>query len=70
MMTLLTTLTVLLGLVASSRAVELTKDTWDDAVAGKAVFAKFLYVFMILSEPYQVIVWGGDKLPHLPCLFC
>jgi hypothetical protein len=44
MMTLLTTLTVMLGLVASSRAVELTKDTWDDAVAGKAVFAKFLYV--------------------------
>jgi hypothetical protein len=44
MMNFLATLTVLLGLVAPSRAAELTKDTWDDAVAGKAVFAKFLYV--------------------------
>jgi hypothetical protein len=28
-------------LLASAGAVELTKETWDGAVAGKAVFVKF-----------------------------
>ena len=30
------------ALSARVGAVELTKDTWDDAVAGKTVFVKFL----------------------------
>jgi hypothetical protein len=29
-------------LVATAGAVELTKETWDEAVAGKSVFVKFL----------------------------
>jgi hypothetical protein len=32
----------LLSLMAVAGAVELTPDTWDDAVAGKTVFIKFL----------------------------
>jgi hypothetical protein len=31
-----------LVLVCSVNAMELTKDTWDSAVAGKTVFVKFL----------------------------
>jgi len=30
------------SLVASTTAVELTKESWDGAVAGKTVFVKFL----------------------------
>jgi hypothetical protein len=33
---------VLAALAASACATELTKETWDDAVAGKTVFVKFL----------------------------
>jgi NOL1/NOP2/fmu family ribosome biogenesis protein len=33
---------ILLGLAAAANAVELTPETWDDAVAGKTVFIKFL----------------------------
>jgi hypothetical protein len=35
---------VLLAVLAGStaQATELTKETWDDAVAGKTVFVKFL----------------------------
>jgi hypothetical protein len=33
---------VLLSLLAASNALELTPETWDDAVAGKTVFIKFL----------------------------
>lgn len=33
---------LLLSLVAVSNALELTPDNWDDAVAGKTVFIKFL----------------------------
>jgi len=29
-------------LLAGVQATELTKDTWDDATAGKTVFVKFL----------------------------
>lgn len=37
------TVFALLGLVvATTNAVELTMDTWDDATAGKSVFVKFL----------------------------
>jgi hypothetical protein len=32
----------LLALLAISDATELTKETWDGAVAGKSVFVKFL----------------------------
>jgi len=32
----------LLGLLAGTNALELTPDNWDDAVAGKTVFLKFL----------------------------
>jgi hypothetical protein len=32
----------LLSLLAVTNAVELTPETWDDAVAGKTVFIKFL----------------------------
>jgi hypothetical protein len=32
----------LLSLLAVSNAMELTPETWDDAVAGKTVFIKFL----------------------------
>jgi hypothetical protein len=31
-----------LSLLAISNALELTPETWDDAVAGKTVFIKFL----------------------------
>jgi hypothetical protein len=67
MMNVLTTLTVLLSLAASSRAVELTKDTWDDAVAGKAVFAKFLYVYALL-EPIRIRHVFFLLRAHTPCL--
>jgi len=30
------------ALVGSTSAMELTKETWDGAVAGKSVFVKFL----------------------------
>jgi len=33
---------LLLGLVSGAVAMELTADTWDEAVAGKTVFVKFL----------------------------
>jgi len=33
---------LLLSLLAGTSAIELTPDTWDDAVAGKTVFIKFL----------------------------
>jgi hypothetical protein len=33
---------ILLSLFAVTNAIELTPDTWDDAVAGKTVFIKFL----------------------------
>jgi len=33
---------VLFSLLAGTQAVELTPETWDDAVAGKTVFIKFL----------------------------
>jgi hypothetical protein len=33
---------LLLGLLVSTAAKELTPDTWDEAVAGKTVFVKFL----------------------------
>lgn len=33
---------LLLSLAAVSNALELTPDNWDDAVAGKTVFIKFL----------------------------
>lgn len=46
---------LLFSLLATSQAVELTKDTWDNAVAGKAVFAKFLYV------EYGETPWGPRK---------
>lgn len=30
------------GLMAGASAIELTPDNWDDAVAGKTIFVKFL----------------------------
>jgi hypothetical protein len=33
---------LLFGLLAGTSAIELTPDNWDDAVAGKTVFIKFL----------------------------
>jgi hypothetical protein len=33
---------VFLSLLAVSNAIELTPETWDDAVAGKTIFVKFL----------------------------
>jgi hypothetical protein len=33
---------ILLSLLAGTNAIELTPDNWDDAVAGKVVFIKFL----------------------------
>jgi hypothetical protein len=33
---------LLLGLAAGGIAKELTPDTWDEAVAGKTIFVKFL----------------------------
>jgi len=33
---------LLLGLAAGTFAKELTPDTWDEAVAGKTIFVKFL----------------------------
>jgi len=33
---------LLSGLLAVTNAVELTPETWDDAVAGKTIFVKFL----------------------------
>jgi len=33
---------IFLGLIAAASAIELTPDNWDDAVAGKTVFIKFL----------------------------
>jgi len=33
---------IVVSFIATAGAVELTKDTWDAAVAGKAVFVKFL----------------------------
>jgi hypothetical protein len=32
---------LLVSALAASQAVELTKETWDDAVSGKSVFVKF-----------------------------
>jgi len=32
---------LLLGLAASVAAMELSSDTWDEAVAGKTIFVKF-----------------------------
>jgi len=37
-----TVVSVLLSLLAVTNAVELTPETWDDAVAGKTIFVKFL----------------------------
>jgi len=34
--------TIALLLATSASAVELTKETWDEAVAGKSVLVKFL----------------------------
>lgn len=33
---------ILVSLLAVTNALELTPETWDDAVAGKSVFIKFL----------------------------
>lgn len=37
-----TAIATLLSLLAVSNAMELTPETWDDAVAGKTVLIKFL----------------------------
>jgi hypothetical protein len=37
-----TVFTILFSLMAAANALELTPETWDDAVAGKTVLIKFL----------------------------
>ena len=56
-------------LFASVNAVDLTKDTWDDKTAGKAVFVEYLpeahalhVVMRLASSPN----FPGGQIPQIP----